>query len=56
MNYLIIVCLVVVIGHYCDGYEYLYDQDESDLRWLYDNQLYGRGYKNFEFNDFDDYV
>lgn len=55
MKSIIIVCLGVIIS--CDGYEYLYDQDDSDLRWLYDNQLYGHGYRNFEFNgDFDDYV
>jgi len=57
MKYLPIVCLgiiVVVINHSCAAYEYIYDQDDSDLRWLYDNQLYGR---NFDFNsDFDDYV
>lgn len=57
MKYLIIICLGIVINHSCDAHDYLYDQDESDLRWLYDNQLYGHGYRNFEFNgDFDDYV
>ncbi len=57
MKYSLIVCLVVVIYHSCDAYEYLYDQDDTDLNWLYGNQLYGNGYRNFEFNDdFDDYV
>lgn len=54
---LIIVSLGTILNNSCDAYEYLYDQDDSDFKWLYDNQLYGNGFGNNAFNgDFDDYV
>jgi len=52
MKYLLIACIAVIISHFCDAHEYEYDQDDSDLSWLYDNQIYGHGY----YGDFDDYV
>ncbi|KAJ6650108.1 hypothetical protein Bhyg_05352 [Pseudolycoriella hygida] len=57
MRYLLIACLGAVFGHSCNAYETLYNRDDSDLRWLYDNQLYGHGFRDSEFNgNFDDYV
>ncbi|XP_037032038.1 adhesive plaque matrix protein-like isoform X2 [Bradysia coprophila] len=52
MKYLLIACIAVIISQLCDAHEYLYDQDDSDLSWLYDNQIYANGY----YGDFDDYV
>lgn len=52
MKYLLIACIAVIISQFCDAHEYLYDQDDSDLNWLYDNRIYGHGY----YGDFDDYV
>lgn len=61
MKYLVILKFVslaiIVKQHSCNAYENLYDQDDGDLSWLYGNELYGQGFREFVFNgDFDDYM